>query len=161
MNDEAIEQNVGKEIVDIESILNNFQLNHQAKNAAPSIRIVYSKTGSHIALSEALRKNIGNPDKVQFFFDDSRILIGNFKNANQPSYKINDDGKVYCSQIVKEIAKVFNLKYKANTKASERIPANGYSEVSKSFKSITFEEYGTVRVAIVNIKNTNEEKVTK
>lgn len=144
-----------KTVIDIEYIIGNFKMSDTVSTVVPSIRIVHTKTGSHIALSETLRDKIGNPETVQIFFDDNFLIIGDLKNADNAVYKICPGGKVYSSKLIKAITQKFGLKYELNTKVQDRIAKNGYSATSKSFKNIEFQIHETTNVAIVNMTNKN------
>lgn len=103
--------------------------------------IIKARTGNRQTLSKELLEELNNPEKVQIAFTEDSVIIGEKlpNNDNYFSLKISGNkGIIYSTQLVKEIAELFDLDYSNKT--------------SITFNEVEYAQNEGYPVAIVKIK---------
>jgi hypothetical protein len=114
----------------------------KASGDAGSISIVNTTdNGKRFVGSKDFMGKINNPEKLQFAFDDTRILIGECIPDNNNSFKIRKSGKkfiIYAAELVNEITEHFGLDFSSCT--------------SLTFNDVEYSAIGDYPVALVKVK---------
>lgn len=77
--------------------------------------------GKRIALSVAIRKNIGSPDEVQIAFNDRGMFLGEYFPGIDNSFTLRKSGNksvIYSKELVEEVTKLFDLDFTNRTTIS-------------------------------------------
>lgn len=113
----------------------------RASGEAGVMSIVKARTGNRQTLSKQLLEELNNPQSVQEAFTEDCIIIGERLPKNSSLFNIKRSGNkgiIYSTQLVKEIAELFDLDFSDRTSIT-------FNEV----EYVLNEEYP---VAIVKIK---------
>lgn len=109
--------------------------------AGGGVSVINAKTGKRVSINKKIMDYIKIEDKIQFAFSENEIAIGKelYNNKNYFNIKRSKGkGIIYCSELVFEITKLYNLDFSDRT--------------SITFDNIQYQSIQGVNVAIVKVR---------